>query len=287
MKKNARIGIFVFLSLMIVLAACAPKEPVSSGKTSTGLEASEELKKFSSSKEVIEFLKQSQSTSGNYYGGFAGRGVMMAVEEADMDSTASKAAAPTAGAADYSQTNVQVQGVDEADFVKNDGKYIYTLSGNKLVIVDAYPAEDAEILSETEIKGRPRDMFVNKDVLVVMAEGDDQVLAIDEYDFVPRPRYTQKTHAIVFNIQNREKPVLEKDFDVSGYYYQSRMIGDYINSKYERAIALKVLKENIKWLKEDAEADKRDVEVSVIDMHLKWQGGYGELVSVDRDDSVE
>src|SRR3989338_8834984 len=228
MKKNARIGIFVFLSLMIVLAACAPKEPVSSGKTSTGLEASEELKKFSSSKEVIEFLKQSQSTSGNYYGGFAGRGVMMAVEEADMDSTASKAAAPTAGAADYSQTNVQVQGVDEADFVKNDGKYIYTLSGNKLVIVDAYPAEDAEILSETEIKGRPRDMFVNKDVLVVMAEGDDQVLAIDEYDFVPRPRYTQKTHAIVFNIQNREKPVLEKDFDVSGYYYQSRMIGDYI-----------------------------------------------------------
>ena len=66
-----------------------------------------------------------------------------------------------------------------------------------------------------------------------------------------------------------------------------RMIGDYINSKYERAIALKVLKENIKWLKEDAEADKRDVEVSVIDMHLKWQGGYGELVSVDRDDSVE
>lgn len=28
---------------------------------------------------------------------------------------------------DYSETNVQVQGVDEADIVKTDGKYIYIL----------------------------------------------------------------------------------------------------------------------------------------------------------------
>ena len=47
----------------------------------------------------------------------------------------------------YSTTNVQVAGVDEADIVKNDGKYIYVVSGGKLIIADAYPAEDAKILS--------------------------------------------------------------------------------------------------------------------------------------------
>ena len=44
-------------------------------------------------------------------------------------SFATPAAAGTNGAtADYSTTNIQVAGVDEADTVKTDGQYIYTLS---------------------------------------------------------------------------------------------------------------------------------------------------------------
>ena len=35
-------------------------------------------------------------------------------------------------AADYSKTNIQVEGVDEADFVKNDGKYIYVIAQDKI-----------------------------------------------------------------------------------------------------------------------------------------------------------
>jgi uncharacterized secreted protein with C-terminal beta-propeller domain len=30
---------------------------------------------------------------------------------------------------DYSKTNVQVEGIDEADIVKTDGEYIYIVSG--------------------------------------------------------------------------------------------------------------------------------------------------------------
>ena len=40
----------------------------------------------------------------------------------------------------YSQTNIQVAGVDEPDIVKNDDRYIYTISGSTLAIIDAYPA---------------------------------------------------------------------------------------------------------------------------------------------------
>jgi inhibitor of cysteine peptidase len=55
----------------------------------------------------------------------------------------SSAAAPdenngvTAQSPDYSQTNVQVNGVDEGDIVKTDGQYIYVLRQNELIIFKA------------------------------------------------------------------------------------------------------------------------------------------------------
>jgi len=42
-------------------------------------------------------------------------------------------------ASDYSSTNVQVEGIDEADILKIDGKYIYMIVNDKLVIVEAFP----------------------------------------------------------------------------------------------------------------------------------------------------
>ena len=45
------------------------------------------------------------------------------------------------GSPDYSQTNIQVAGVDEPDFVKNDAGYIHVISGSTLTIVDTYPAK--------------------------------------------------------------------------------------------------------------------------------------------------
>ena len=37
---------------------------------------------------------------------------------------------------DYSTTNIQVENVDEADITKTDGNYIYSLSGDSIVISD-------------------------------------------------------------------------------------------------------------------------------------------------------
>jgi len=49
---------------------------------------------------------------------------------------------------DYSATNIQVKNVDEPDFLKNDGKYVYILTDDKLTIIDGYPAEGANSYSE-------------------------------------------------------------------------------------------------------------------------------------------
>jgi uncharacterized secreted protein with C-terminal beta-propeller domain len=198
-------------------------------------ETNQELKKFSSKTELLEFLKDATSNS-IYHQAYSGgiRSTMM-VEAAVSDfSEASALGTPAAksstagGAEDYSQTNVQVKGVDEADIVKNDNKYIYTLTGNKLVIIDAYPAEDADILSETEIKGTTRNMFINDDRLIIFTLTNDQTPVFAEYDFAPRPRYTSKTHALIYDISDRANPTQIKDYNLNGNYYESRMIGNYV-----------------------------------------------------------
>src|SRR3989344_8124600 len=231
--KNKNINgflILTFLVLNILVISCKPiveKETIP-----IELQSTQELKKFSSAQEIRDFMKNA-AVSGGYSDIFVtkGLGVTRVASSQLAEAVGAPSVAKSAdsgGAVDYSTTNIQVAGVDEADFVKNDGKYIYTLTQNRLVIVDAFPAENAKILSETKIDGNARDLFVNKDRLVVFADDSNEIPVFAEFDFVPRPRYTPITHAYVYDISDREKPKLVKDYNLNGNYYQSRMIEDYV-----------------------------------------------------------
>ena len=103
-----------------------------------------------------------------------------------------------------------------------------SLRRTRLVIVDAFPASDANILSTTLIEGRPKDIFVNGDRLIIFLEDTDTVYSIQEYDYMPRPRDTMKTVALVYDISNRKKPEEIANYSLNGNYFQSRMIGDYV-----------------------------------------------------------
>ena len=54
--------------------------------------------------------------------------------------------------ADFSGTNNQEQGVDEADFVKTDGYYVYFLNGKKLEIFGVPEFGELTHLSTTVIE---------------------------------------------------------------------------------------------------------------------------------------
>ncbi len=132
---------------------------------------------------------------------------------------------------DYSTTNIQVNNVDEPDFLKNDAKYAYILSQDKLTIIDAYPGDTAKIISKIglDIQGQSlQNMFLNKDRLVVFYNGNDQRFAIPQYDYMPSPVFTPTTHAIVIDVSDRENPKILKNYEISGNYFNARMIGDYV-----------------------------------------------------------
>ena len=125
------------------------------------LAAQTKIVKFNNYDELKEFLEQNP-TSNNYGYGANFRGGDMMRGEVKMIGApvASKSLSDTAqstglggGASiDYSQTNIQVEGVDEADIIKTDGKYIYAVVKNDLFIVDARPAEKANIVSKISFK---------------------------------------------------------------------------------------------------------------------------------------
>ncbi len=76
------------------------------------------------------------------------------------------------GAREYSTTNTQVVGVDEADFVKNDGQFIYVLADGRFQILAAWPPAELHVLSATAIEGIPRKLFVHARRAVVYSALD-------------------------------------------------------------------------------------------------------------------
>jgi uncharacterized secreted protein with C-terminal beta-propeller domain len=115
---------------------------------------------------------------------------------------------------EYSTTNVQVEGVDEADTVKTDGEYLYVISGNRVVIVRAYPAEEAAVLSRIVFNGTLKQLFIAANRLVVFYETGDW--------------YECNTTVANYDISDQENPKLLEAIMSDGYYFDSRMIGDYV-----------------------------------------------------------
>ncbi len=204
----------------VVIGGLLQKQPV--------VTTDENLKKFASYDELKNFITTNAQEFSGYYGGFA------SMETGQQTASTQKAA-------DYSATNIQVAGVDEADIVKNDGKYIYVVSGTKVLIIDAYPAESAKILSEIELNATPQELFVNGDRLVVFGndyqyypyavESVAPGMSIRESMIAKAPFYgysSQSTYIKIYDISDRENPVLSKNLSADGYYFSSRMIGDYV-----------------------------------------------------------
>jgi inhibitor of cysteine peptidase len=119
------------------------------------------LNKFSSYDELKTFLETDHPLPSNYWITGGERGF----ETLDAQATV-PAAAETANS-DHSETNIQVEGVDEADIVKTDGEYIYVVSGGNITIVKAYPPEEARVLSKISLTGGIAGIFINGDKLAV------------------------------------------------------------------------------------------------------------------------
>jgi len=79
------------------------------------------------------------------------------------------AAGSDKGPTDFSTTNTQVGGVDEADFVQNDGTRIAVLAGGRLHLLRSWPAAALAEAGSLAIEGWPRELFLAGDQAVVFS----------------------------------------------------------------------------------------------------------------------
>ncbi|MBI4360366.1 beta-propeller domain-containing protein [Candidatus Micrarchaeota archaeon] len=261
----AVVVIAAFVIVGISLPGPGPMPSVTPTVNPSVVALGSDLKSFESWENVASFLASAQQPQGGYRG--------YGIAE-DFAFGAPLAAAKSGEAApDYSTTNVQVQGVDEADVFKTDGTYIYTLSGDDLVIARAYPASDAKVLSVlNDSNMQYSGFFINGDRLVALGSKTfdwepyvkpleqkiqdavvdsvvtqiapaagvaSKMIAPDYY-----PYYSQTSFIDVYDISDRSSPKLVQRVDVKGSYVASRMIGgrvyavfsDYANVQVPRPL---------------------------------------------------
>ena len=184
------------------------------------------LLKFASEAELVNFLET--MPTGYYWenGGLKGRG-FVSILSSDIAEAASDTSVPSQNSPDFSGTNIQVEGVDEADMVKTDGEYIYLASGKLVFIVKAFPPGDAEVVATLELEREVSDLFINRDKLVVISS--PQIYYYwGPMDIMPPEEYELNTHIWVYDVSDRSSPTLDRTVSVDGYYTSSRMIGDYV-----------------------------------------------------------
>lgn len=189
------------------------------------------INKFKNYEELQAYLDEHANTGG-MYADYGGAGIMKstrAVAPTAAPMVNEMVAEDSAGAAgagpDYSGTNIQVAGVDEADIVKTDGNYIYVVSNNDVFIVDGYPGAESKVLAQIKFDSTPQGLYLSGQRLVVY--GQDYQIYNREYasNFRRRGDYT---FVKVFDLSDPKNPKQVRDLDFEGYYVNSRMIGDQV-----------------------------------------------------------
>jgi uncharacterized secreted protein with C-terminal beta-propeller domain len=159
------------------------------------------LERFASPDEFRQYLID-QQTGGRY-------GVI------GLDSAVGGLPSSTgAGSEEFSTTNIQETGVDEADVVKNDGTYLYLIREQELYIIRAAPPESMGIVSRTPISGQPQVLYLKGDRIAVLgglgyAGGNVTVTIV--------------------NIADRAAPAIEATVETEGQLVTSRLIASALH----------------------------------------------------------
>ncbi|MCD5382824.1 beta-propeller domain-containing protein [Candidatus Gracilibacteria bacterium] len=221
-------------------------------------ENSDELKKILDSKNVLEKVNSCDVLSEIIKKNHKNQPVPilyrnMGIMEESASNAVSLKSNSFSGGIDFSKTNVQVNGVDEGDIVKNDGRFIYILSNSKksVKIFDAKKSVKIGEILFSEKNFSAKEIFINDGKLVLIGTGweEDNFRAEKNKKIAP-PKFGGKNFVKIF-IYNLKK-ISEENFDAKkffseikperkiffeGGFSQSRLIGEnlfLITKKYSR-----------------------------------------------------
>lgn len=211
-----------------------------SNSLASKLAEQKKIKSFKDVGELKKFLNSNRYNSSMNYG-YNSRGMVLEnMADVALPSASKQAGSQTgisdSAPSDYSRTNVQVEGVDEGDIVKSDGKYIYAIAQNKLNIIKSFPADQSEIVNKIEFDSQPNGLYIDGNYLVVY--GNDYSFR-QQSIFKQFRRRSNYTFIKVYDLSDKSNPKMVRDLKFEGQYSNSRLIGSYlyfVTSYYNFAI---------------------------------------------------
>ncbi len=169
-----------------------------------------------------------------------------------MDDSDGEVATPQSS--EFSETNVQVAGVDEGDIVKTDGTFIYQIMDNKLTIFKVNAPEKIEHTTEVRYNNfTPSQLYVDKEHVVVIGYeygGASHYPTRGDVGIMPIMPMYSAAKAIVYDFSNKKELKEIQSTTIEGNLLSTRKVDDYvylITNHYP----------NVWTLKEDIEVDLR------------------------------
>jgi len=247
-KKTRIYGTIATLSAIVLVALIYVYGSTPGVFTPDTLPDVSSMKTFQSYAELKNFLAANTKEGSTYYGGGPLDSQFFGSTRESLDGAAPIPAPATIGEGDYysnsySTTNIQVEGVDEADIVKTDGEYIYvatnnnfqSTSQNNVYVLKADP-QDSRVIAKIALGNNTyvAGLFLSQNSSKLMVIGSQyQMYAYEEAaraeDIMIYPYYSSvNTFLSVYNVSEKASPVLARNITLSGSYFNSRMIGNYV-----------------------------------------------------------
>lgn len=234
-KKTSMYGLAAVLSAIVLVALIYTYGTTPTVFPPTETPYATNMKTFSSYEELRDFLVANSSGISVYP--FWTRSADLYLAPVPLLQMGSEAATN-----DYSTTNIQVAGVDEADIVKNDGRYVYvaattydSISGaqSAVYIVKADP-QDPKVIAKITLENYtyPEGIYLSEDssrLVVIANRYQPAILRAEgpETLIYPGP-IGSSTLLYVYDISEKAYPRLARNLTISGGYFSSRMIGNYV-----------------------------------------------------------
>ncbi|MGN1195294.1 MAG: beta-propeller domain-containing protein [Acutalibacteraceae bacterium] len=243
------------------------KNPTQSETSATEAKAENtdenELMTFKSEDEFVKFLT-SKFSSSDTDAATNGSGVKSTVSATQSGNPENYAAAPMAPDESFdsfdtaasisssqdntsSKTNTQVDGVDEADIIKNDGRYLFVITDDtRLSVVDTVSMKTVFVKNLEAVNGgsdyTALEMYLTDNRLTVLGiqykktedskEGEsgssDGFYTCSDCFYPYYNYYDQETVVQIFDITDKDNISLVSSFTQDGYYQNSRLVDGYL-----------------------------------------------------------
>lgn len=161
---------------------------------------------FSSAKEIKEYFKSIEKNNKSY--------------NFFKDTIKGAETAKDTVSLTYSKTNVQVENVDEADIIKNDGEYIYTASSNSENKISIYKPDGKKVKLMSQIEYNNVDDDENEAFISDIYIYNNSLIA-QSYSYDENS--CEYTNIDIYSLADIKKPKKIYSFSQQGSYVSSRI----------------------------------------------------------------